>query len=45
MARSVQGRPKKPVKSNVKSMPIILFNIKGIGHKEFVIAGQTANLV
>jgi hypothetical protein len=45
MACLVQGRPKKvrQVKSKVKSMLIIFFDIKGIVHKEFVLAGQTAN--
>jgi hypothetical protein len=38
-------RPKKArqVKSRVKSMLIILFDIKGIVHKEFVLAGQIIN--
>jgi hypothetical protein len=31
------------VKSKVKSILIILFNIKGIAPKEFVLAGQTVN--
>jgi hypothetical protein len=37
--------PKKAnqVKSKVKSMIIIFFNINGIVHKEFVLAGQTVN--
>jgi hypothetical protein len=36
MAFSVQGRPRKArqVKSKVKSMLIILFDIKGIAHKD-----------
>jgi hypothetical protein len=33
----------KQVKSRVKSMLIILFDIKGIVHKEFVLAALTAN--
>jgi len=38
-------RPKKArqVKSNVKSMIIIFFNVKGIVHKESVPTGQTVN--
>jgi histone-lysine N-methyltransferase SETMAR len=38
-------RPKKArqVKSKVKSMLIIFFNIKGIVHKESFLAGQTDN--
>jgi hypothetical protein len=38
-------RPKKSRlgKSDVKSMPIIFFNIKGIVHKEFILAGQPVN--
>jgi hypothetical protein len=38
-------RPKKErqVKSKVKSMLIIFFDIKEIVHKEFVLAGQTVN--
>jgi hypothetical protein len=45
VARSSQGRPRKArhLKSKVKSMLIIFFNIKGIVHKEFVLAGQTVN--
>jgi hypothetical protein len=42
MTYSVQGRPKKAkqVKSKVKSMLIIFFDIKGIVHKEFVRAAK-----
>jgi hypothetical protein len=38
-------RPKKmrQVKSKVKSMLIIFFDIKGIAHNEFVLPGQTVN--
>jgi hypothetical protein len=45
MAFSVQGRPKKgrQVKNKVKSIFIIFFDIKGIVHKEFVLAGQTVD--
>jgi hypothetical protein len=37
--------PKKArlVRSNVKSMLIIFFDIQGIVHKEFVSPGQTVN--
>jgi hypothetical protein len=31
------------VKSKVKSMLIIFFDIKGIVHKQFILAGQTVN--
>jgi hypothetical protein len=45
MACSLQGRPKKArqLKSKVKSTLIIFFDIKGIVHKEFALAGQTVN--
>jgi hypothetical protein len=33
----------RQVKSKAKSMLIIFFGIKGIVHKEFVLAGQTVN--
>jgi hypothetical protein len=33
----------RQVKSNVKSMLIIFFDIKGIVHKKFVLVGQTDN--
>jgi hypothetical protein len=38
-------RPKKArqVRIKVKSMLIILFDIKGIVHKEFILAGQTVS--
>jgi hypothetical protein len=38
-------RPKKvrQVKSKVKSMLVIFFDIKGIVHKEFVLADQAVN--
>jgi hypothetical protein len=40
-------RPKKErnVKSKIKSMLIIFFDIKGTVHKEFLLAGQTVNSV
>jgi hypothetical protein len=40
-------RPKKArqVKSKVKSMLITFLNIKGIVHKEFIMAGQTGYLL
>jgi hypothetical protein len=40
-----QVRPEmvRQVKSKVKSRLIIFFDIKGIVHKEFVMAGQTVN--
>jgi hypothetical protein len=45
MACSVQARQKKTrqMTSKVKSMLNILFDIKGIVHKEFVLTGQTVN--
>jgi hypothetical protein len=45
MACSAQGISKKArqVKSKVKSMLIIFFDIRGIVHKEFAMAGQTVN--
>jgi hypothetical protein len=33
----------RQVKSKVKNMPIIFFDIKGIVHKEFVLAGQSVS--
>jgi hypothetical protein len=33
----------RQVKSKVKSMLIIFFDIRGIVHREFVLAGQRAN--
>jgi hypothetical protein len=35
----------KHVKSKVKSMLIIFFDIEGVVHKGFVLAGQTVNSV
>jgi hypothetical protein len=45
MASSVKGRPKKAkqVKSKVKSMLIIFFDIMRSVLKEFVLAGQRVN--
>jgi hypothetical protein len=39
------SRPKKVrhIKSEVKNMLIIFFGIKGIVHREFVLAGQAVN--
>jgi hypothetical protein len=44
-ACSDQDRPEKArqAKSKVKSMLNILFDIKGIVHKEFVLVGQTVD--
>jgi hypothetical protein len=41
MACSVQGRPKeaRQVKSKVKNMPIIFFDINGTVYKEFGLTG------
>lgn len=33
----------RKVKNKVKSIPIIFFDVKKIGHKEFVLVGQTVN--
>jgi hypothetical protein len=33
----------RQLKSKIKSMLSIFFGIKGIAHKEFVLAGQTVN--
>jgi hypothetical protein len=33
----------RPVKSKAKSMLIIFFDVKGIIHKEFILASQTVN--
>jgi hypothetical protein len=38
-----QDQKARQVKSEVKIMLLILFGIKGIVHKEFVLAGQTVN--
>jgi hypothetical protein len=45
MACSVQGRVKKErqLKNKVKSNAHRFFNIKGIVHKEFILAGQTVS--
>jgi hypothetical protein len=45
MACSVQDRSKnvKWVKNKVKNVLIIFFDIKGIVHKEFVLAGQAVS--
>jgi hypothetical protein len=45
MACSVQGRPKKArqVKSKGKFVLIISFDIKGIVHEEFIVAGKPVN--
>jgi hypothetical protein len=46
MACSVHGRTKeaRQVKGKAKGMIIIFFAIKGIVHKELILAGQTAIL-
>jgi hypothetical protein len=41
--RQSNNSPNGKVKSKVKSMLIVLFDIKGMVHKEFVLAGQTFN--
>jgi hypothetical protein len=38
-----QDQKARQVKSKVNSMIIIFFNIKGIVHKVFIVAGQTVN--
>jgi hypothetical protein len=45
MVCMVQGRPRmvRKVKSKIKSMLIIFFDIKWIVHKEFFLAGQTVS--
>jgi hypothetical protein len=45
MESPISPWPKKArqVKSKAKNMLAISFNIKGIVHKEFVMAGQTVN--
>jgi hypothetical protein len=40
---SLRSKKARQVKSKVKSMLIIFFDIMGIVHKEFVLAGQTVN--
>jgi hypothetical protein len=40
---SLKLKKARHVKSKVKSMIIILFDIKGIALKEFILAGQTVN--
>jgi hypothetical protein len=40
---SPRQKKARKVKSKEKSMPKTVFDIKGIVHKEFVLAGQTAN--
>jgi hypothetical protein len=40
---SLRPRKARQVKSKVKNMLIIFFNIKGIVYKEFILAGQTGN--
>jgi hypothetical protein len=41
--RHSNNSPNGKIKSKVKSMLIIFLAIKGIVHKEFVLAGQTFN--
>jgi hypothetical protein len=38
-----QRRRERHVKSKVKGILIIFFNVKEIVHREFVLAGQTVN--
>jgi hypothetical protein len=40
---SPRAKKVRQVKTKVKSMLIVFFDIKGIVHKEFVLAGQTVN--
>jgi accessory gene regulator protein AgrB len=42
-SKVIETEKAKQVKNKVKSMLIILFDIKGIVHKEFFLAGQTVN--
>jgi hypothetical protein len=40
---SPRQKKARQVKSKVKSMLIIFFDIKEVGHKEFILAGHTVN--
>jgi hypothetical protein len=42
-SKLTKNKKARQVKSKVKSMLIIFFDIKGIVHKEFVLAAQTTN--
>jgi hypothetical protein len=42
-AQTDRDRKVTQIKSKVKSMLVIFFDIKGIVHKEFVLANQTVN--
>jgi hypothetical protein len=43
VSTSVQERKARQVKSKIKYMLIIFFDMKRIAHKEFILAGQTVN--
>jgi hypothetical protein len=41
MSRALRPKKARQMKSKVRSILIIFFGIKGIVHKEFILAGQT----
>jgi hypothetical protein len=43
MSQRMQQFSRWKMKSKVKSMTIIFFDIKGGAHKKFILAGQTVN--
>jgi hypothetical protein len=43
-SKFTETRMVRQVKSKVKSMLIIFFDIKGFVHKEFILVGQTVDL-
>jgi hypothetical protein len=43
IGKSPRLKKVRQVKSKVKNMPTIFFEIKGIVHKEFVVASHTVN--